>query len=179
MPSFLLRRQDFFFLSFLFFSFEQCTSTKILLRVAIFFFFNLGWLWVSQFILIFCVYPSVLSRLTASHKAPCWQRQAVSHKVHSHCHMPELPDDEESSELLRNKALMRPQRSRGGQCFPFAVEESSTSQGSLITKNPLMQIIWFPASKESQVFFPVERQLSNFHFSCFILLLRNLSASVD
>lgn len=38
MPSFLLRRQDFFFLSFLFFSFEQCTSTKILLRVAIFFF---------------------------------------------------------------------------------------------------------------------------------------------
>lgn len=163
MPSFLLRRQDFFFLSFLFFSFEQCTSTKILLRVAIFF-LNLGWLWVSQFILIFCVYPSVLSRLTASHKAPCWQRQAVSHKVHSHCHMPELPDDEESSELLRNKALMRPQRSRGGQCFPFAVEESSTSQGSLIPKNPLMQIIWFPASKESQVFFQWKDSLATFIF---------------
>lgn len=76
----------------------------------------------------------------------------VSHRVRSDCRTPKLSDNQESSKLLGSKALMRPQRSRGGQCFSFAAEESSISQGLLVVKNPLMQIIWVPASKESQFF---------------------------
>lgn len=85
MTSFLLRRQTVFFL-FCFSPLFFCTSAKILLTVGCFFFvcFSPGWLYVCLFILIFCVYPPVLSWWAISHKAPCWPRYVKSQATATH-----------------------------------------------------------------------------------------------
>ena len=77
MTSFLLRRQTFFFL----FCFSPLFSVQVLKYCSMllfFFFFSPGWLYVCLFILIFCVYPPVLSGWAVSHKAPCLPRYVKS-----------------------------------------------------------------------------------------------------
>lgn len=67
MTSFLLRRQTVFFL----FCFLLCFSVQVLKYCSLLvFLFSSGWLYVCLSILIFCVYPPVLSGWAISHKAP-------------------------------------------------------------------------------------------------------------
>lgn len=116
--AFILKRQGFFFLSFS--PLSNAQAVKYCSEL-LFFFSNLGWLWVSSFILIFYVYPSVVRTDCQPQGFLLVEVGCISHRVHSHGHMPSLLDDEESPELLRGKALMRPQRSRDGHCLPIVV----------------------------------------------------------
>ena len=133
-----------------------CTSAKILLSVA---FLSFLFFFLVQVGCV-CLCLNLLCLPFSSVRTGC-QRQSsllaevgwVSHQVPQPLPHTEVPENMGSSELLGSKALTRPQRSRGGQCLFFAAEESATSLGWLIPKNPVMQIIWVFVSKESQGFF--------------------------